>query len=71
MLKPSFLALLTTLARAQDGRLCSRGAAGGGAGKWVDRETAVEDGLVTSRKPDDIPVFCRKTIELFGRAGAI
>jgi protease I len=32
---------------------------------WVD-ETVVRDGrLVTSRKPDDLPVFCREMLALF------
>ena len=30
---------------------------------WVDREVVVDDGLVTSRKPDDLPAFCAKLIE--------
>jgi protease I len=34
-------------------------------GKWVDEEVHVENGLVTSRKPDDLPAFCRKMIEEF------
>ena len=33
--------------------------------RWVDREVVVDDGLVTSRKPDDIPAFNRKMIEEF------
>jgi protease I len=32
---------------------------------WVDREVVVEDGLVLSRKPDDIPAFNRAMIEEF------
>jgi protease I len=32
-------------------------------GTWVDEEVHVDQGLVTSRKPDDIPAFCAKTIE--------
>lgn len=32
---------------------------------WVDQEVVVDQGLVTSRKPDDIPVFNRKMIEEF------
>ena len=35
-------------------------------GDWVDREVMVDEGLVTSRKPDDIPAFNRKMIEEFG-----
>ncbi|MCU1266428.1 MAG: intracellular protease, PfpI family [Acidobacteria bacterium] len=33
--------------------------------RWVDEEVVVDDGLVTSRKPDDLPEFNRKMIELF------
>lgn len=32
---------------------------------WVDEEVVVDQGLVTSRKPDDIPAFNRKMIEEF------
>lgn len=32
---------------------------------WVDREVVVDRGLVTSRKPDDIPAFNAKMIEEF------
>jgi len=31
--------------------------------KWVDEEVVVDNGLVSSRKPDDIPAFNRKMIE--------
>jgi len=34
-------------------------------GNWVDEEVVVDDGLVTSRKPDDIPAFNEKMIEEF------
>ena len=34
-------------------------------GDWVDEEVVVDDGLVTSRKPDDIPAFNEKMIEEF------
>jgi protease I len=30
---------------------------------WVDSEVIVDNGLVTSRKPDDLPEFCKKMIE--------
>ena len=33
--------------------------------KWVNEEVVVDEGLVTSRKPDDIPAFNRKMIEEF------
>jgi protease I len=32
---------------------------------WVDEEVHVDHGLVTSRKPDDIPAFNKKLIEEF------
>lgn len=32
-------------------------------GIWVDEEVVVDNGLVTSRKPDDIPAFSSKVIE--------
>jgi deglycase len=32
---------------------------------WVNEEVVVDSGLVTSRKPDDIPAFNRKMIEEF------
>jgi protease I len=34
-------------------------------GSWVDEEVVVDQGLVTSRKPDDIPAFNAKMIEEF------
>jgi protease I len=35
-------------------------------GEWVDQEVVTDRGLVTSRKPDDIPAFNAKMIEEFG-----
>jgi len=32
-------------------------------GTWVGKEVVVDSGLVTSRKPDDLPAFCAKLIE--------
>lgn len=32
---------------------------------WVDREVVVDNGLITSRKPADIPAFNKKMIEEF------
>jgi protease I len=32
-------------------------------GDWVDEEVVVDQGLVTSRKPDDIPAFNAKMVE--------
>ncbi|HTV22172.1 MAG TPA: type 1 glutamine amidotransferase domain-containing protein [Polyangiaceae bacterium] len=34
-------------------------------GHWVDQQVVVDQGLVTSRKPDDLPAFNRKMIEEF------
>jgi len=30
---------------------------------WEDKEVVVDQGLVTSRKPDDLPAFCQKMLE--------
>jgi protease I len=32
-------------------------------GNWVDEEVVVDNGLVSSRKPDDLPAFCEKLAE--------
>jgi protease I len=34
-------------------------------GNWVNEEVVVDNGLVTSRKPDDLPAFNKKMIEEF------
>ena len=34
-------------------------------GKWVDEEVVVDEGLVSSRNPDDLPAFCAKLVEDF------
>lgn len=34
-------------------------------GTWVDEECRVDSGLVTSRKPNDLPAFCSKMVEEF------
>jgi protease I len=34
-------------------------------GTWVDEEVVVDQGLVSSRKPDDLPAFCAKLVEEF------
>jgi protease I len=34
---------------------------------WVDREVVVDNGLVSSRKPDDIPAFNEKMIQAFSQ----
>jgi protease I len=34
-------------------------------GEWVDQEIVVDQGLVSSRKPDDLPAFCSKIVEEF------
>jgi len=40
--------------------------------QWVDQEVVVDRGIVSSRKPDDLPAFNRKMLEEFadGRHGS-
>jgi protease I len=35
---------------------------------WEDAEVVVDGNLVTSRKPDDLPAFCRACIEVVAHA---
>ncbi len=37
-------------------------------GEWEDKEVVVDQKLVTSRKPDDLPAFCDKLLTVFGQA---
>ena len=34
-------------------------------GNWVDEEVVIDNGLVSSRRPDDLPAFCSKIVEEF------
>ena len=36
-------------------------------GNWVDQEVAVDDALISSRNPDDLPAFCSKLVEVFAQ----
>jgi len=51
---------------AKEGGHASCGARNAGASR-IDREVVVDDLLVTSRWPDDIPAFGRQLIEVFSR----
>ena len=48
---------------------CSRLTLGGhqrnAGAEVVDEEVVVDQGLVSSRKPEDLPAFCRKLVEEF------
>jgi protease I len=35
--------------------------------EWVDEQVVVDNGLVSSRNPDDLPAFCAKIVEEFAR----
>jgi protease I len=35
---------------------------------WVDEEVHVDDNIVSSRKPDDLPAFCKAIVEVFAHA---
>jgi protease I len=37
-------------------------------GRWLDEEVHVDKGLVTSRKPDDLPAFCTALVEELSQA---
>ena len=39
--------------------------------KWVDKEVVVDGNLVTSRKPADLPAFCREVIKLLAKTKVI
>src|SRR6266487_2391444 len=35
---------------------------------WIDEEVVVDGDLITSRKPDDIPAFCREIVKALGKS---
>jgi protease I len=37
-------------------------------GAWVDKQVELDQKLLTSRKPDDLPAFCAKLVELLSSA---
>ncbi|WP_051341951.1 type 1 glutamine amidotransferase domain-containing protein [Pseudonocardia spinosispora] len=37
--------------------------------EWVDEKVVVDQGLITSRNPDDLPDFCKTLVEEFAAAG--
>jgi protease I len=34
---------------------------------WVDQEVVVDGNLITSRKPDDLPAFCRTIVQALSK----
>jgi protease I len=34
---------------------------------WVDQEVVVDGNLITSRKPDDLPAFCREIVKALAK----
>lgn len=39
-------------------------------GRWVDREVCIDGAFLTSRRPDDLPAFCRAMVDAFAHADA-
>jgi protease I len=39
--------------------------------KWVDKEVVQDGNLITSRRPEDIPAFCKQIIETLAKAPAL
>jgi len=37
-------------------------------GQWVDQDVVVDGSLITSRKPDDLPAFCREIVKALTKA---
>jgi protease I len=37
---------------------------------WVDEGVHIDDTLISSRKPDDLPAFCKAIVEVFARERA-
>jgi protease I len=35
--------------------------------RWVDQEVVVDGNLITSRKPDDLPAFCREIVKALAK----
>jgi protease I len=42
---------------------------GNAGGKWVDEQVVVDEGLVTSRNPGDLPAFNDKICQVFEEGG--
>src|SRR5438132_11123214 len=38
-------------------------------GRWSDAEVVVDGNLITSRKPDDLPAFCREIVRALAKTG--
>jgi putative intracellular protease/amidase len=36
-------------------------------GEWFDREVVMDGNLITSRKPDDLPAFCREIVRALSK----
>ncbi len=37
-------------------------------GQWADQEVVVDGNLITSRKPDDLPAFCREIVKALAKS---
>jgi protease I len=43
---------------------------GNAGGTWVDEQVHVDGAIVTSRKPDDLPAFCKAMVDVFATRSA-
>ncbi len=53
--------------QARDELLLDQGRLVNAGATWVDQEVVVDGNLITSRKPDDLPAFCREIVKALAK----